>query len=512
MRASAAAAALLFCTKLAYGESWLDYIRNYDLNDYAVGIALSTEQNPYIGAKNSSIAYPYLTSFRDSAFTNDWFLIRDGGLGARWNSDNGWELGAIARVQTLGLGNHDSADLLGIANRKWTIEAGPTIGWRGWPVHVNWTTFFEPTDRHHGAINQLAVSLPIESTRGYVVPSVELIHESAGYADYYYSVSESEATASRPEYVPGSARNVALRLRWGYALGEHWLLSGRVGVEFLDSSISDSPVVDRDRILSATLGLAYNADIFQPREYDGSSPETRQFELRVGAFQDHIDSLVTRDTSSRDPGFGIDMEEILAAPGQKNVMQLDGIFRFGNHHRLEASFFELVRDATVVLSNELEFGDVVFAPGTEIQSKIDSRSLSIGYGYSLIRDAQKELGVTAGLHFTGFETSVRSNATGQVEQSRAETPLPVLGAFASLYLREKLTLNAKLHIFRTDFDHYEGVMNYATVDLQRRIGQSFSIGLGYSYYSLKLSSSDSDMNGFLRIRHHGPVAFLTVGF
>jgi outer membrane scaffolding protein for murein synthesis (MipA/OmpV family) len=511
VRAAAAIAGLSLFSNLAHGESWLDHIREYDLNDYAVGIALSTEQNPYAGAKNGSIAYPYLTSFRDSAFTDDWFLIRDGGLGARWISESGWELGAIARVQTLGLGNHDSEDLLGIANRKWTIEAGPTIGWRGWPVHINWTTFFEPTDRHHGTISQLAVSLPIESTRGYVIPSVELIRESAEYAGYYYSVSGSEATASRPEYAPGSASNVALRLRWGYALGEHWLLSGRVGVEFLDASASDSPIVDRDRILSATLGLAYNADIFQPREYDGTVSGEGRFELKVGAFQDHIDSQVTRDTSSGDPGFAIDIEEILDAPGQKSVLQFDGTLRLGYHHRIEASFFELVRDASVVLSNELEFGDVVFAPGTEIQSKINSRSLSIGYGYSLIRDAQKELGVLAGLHFTKFETSVRSDSTGQVEQSRAETPLPVLGAFASVYLREKLTLNAKLHIFRTDFDHHEGVMNYATIDLQKRIGQSFSVGLGYSYYSLKLSSSDSDMNGFLKVRHHGPVAFMTVG-
>jgi len=503
---------ILLAAQSASGGNVLDYIRDYDLNDYAFGVALSTEQNPYVGARNDSIAYPYLTSFRDSALTDDWFLIRDGGLGARWISESGWELGAIARVQTLGLGNHESEGLLGIEDRKWAIEAGPTIGWRGWPVHVNWTTFLEPTDRHNGSISQFAVSLPMEWSRGYLVPSVEATYQSGDYADYYYSVTAAEATVSRPAYESGAATNTAFRIRWGYALSEKWLLSGRVGVEVLDSEITASPIVDRDRIWSATIGLAYNADIFQPREYDGSAPDVPQFDFKVGAFQDRIDSEVTRDTSNGVPGFAVDIEEILGAPGEKIVLQLDGTLRLGHYHRLEVGFFELIRNAVVTLENDVNFGDETFVAGTEVSSRIKAKTLTLSYGYSLIRDAQKELGIMAGVHITGFETIIASTTTGQVERSKAGTPLPVLGAFASFFLREKLTFNAKLQMFRTDFDSYEGSLNYATLDLQRRIGDSFSVGLGYSYFSMKLTSSDNNVNGYLQVRHHGPVAFFTAGF
>jgi hypothetical protein len=166
----------------------------------------------------------------------------------------------------------------------------------------------------------------------------------------------------------------------------------------------------------------------------------------------------------------------------------------------------------VTLENDINFGDEIFVAGTEVDSRTNAKTLTISYGYSVIRDAQKELGVMAGVHFTGFETNIASTTTGQVERSKAETPLPVLGAFASLFLREKLTFNAKLQIFRTDFDGYEGSLNYGTFDLQRRIGESFSVGLGYSYYSMKLTSSDSNVNGYLQVRHHGPVAFFTAGF
>ncbi len=102
----------------AYAGRLMDYIRNYDLNDYALGVSLSLGETPYAGAENSAFAYPYLTSFRDSAFTNDWFLIREGNLGVRWVSESGWELALMGRVQTLGLGSDDVPKLRGLEDRR----------------------------------------------------------------------------------------------------------------------------------------------------------------------------------------------------------------------------------------------------------------------------------------------------------------------------------------------------------------------------------------------------------
>ena len=39
-----------------------------------------------------------------------------------------------------------------------------------------------------------------------------------------------------------------------------------------------------------------------------------------------------------------------------------------------------------------------------------------------------------------------------------------------------------------------------------------SAGLGYNYYSMDLSSDQSSVNGYFKVRHHGPTAFLTIGF
>ena len=490
----------------------LDYFNTYDLNDYALGLALTTTQNPYAGANNGTSAYPYLTSFRDSAFTDGWFLIRDGDVGARWVSKSGWELGAVGRLQTLGLGNSEVDQLLGIEDRKWTLEIGPTVGWRGWPVHIHLKSYAEVSDRHDGLIGQLAFSLPLEWSRGYFVPSVELIYQDSEYVNYYYAVTAAEATPSRPAYSAKSASNLAFKARWGYALNDKWLLSGAIGLEKLDSEITGSPIVARDQIWSARIGLAYNADIFQPREYEKSDKYQSRFEIRIGAFHDMIDSKVTRDTADGIPGLEIDIEDILGVPDEKTVLQIESIIRFAYYHRIEFAYFELSRRGSAVLSSDVTFGDEVFSAGPLISSKFEAKIFRASYAYSLMKDAQKELGIMAGVHVIDFDIQIADEATGQQESSKAGTPLPVVGLHASVALGMKSTLGARAQFFRMDFDRYEGSLNFLTLDLQRRFGDKLSAGVAYNYYYMNLRSNDRNVNGTLKLRHHGPVLYLSAFF
>ena len=503
-------AGLFLLSDAASAGKILDFIRDYDLNDYAFGVSFGTGKNPYIGGENYTILYPYLTSFQDSAFTEDWFLIRDGAIGARWVSDNGWELGAVGRIETLGLGASEAEELIGVEDRKWTIEMGPTIGWRRWPVQFHLTTYREITGRHDGLISEFSMSLPFKWSRGYVVPSVELIYQDSDYVNYYYGVSSDEATSIRPAYSPSDAYNTAIQARWGYALSEKFLLSGSFSVEYLDSVITNSPIVGRDTLWSAHVGLAYNANIFQSRVYEGSNRNDPRFNFRVGAFYDNIDSKVTRDTADGVPGFEVDVEDFLGAADEDLIPQLDATYRIGQYHSLEAGYFELRRKSSVVLDQDFSFGDINFPAGTQIDSRLNSTVFHMSYAYSLIRDHQKELAFMAGLHVSHFDTEITADDTGDTQRSNVGTPLPVLGVLASVAVGQKSSINAKLQFFRMDFDHYQGSLNYFTIDLKHDFSNSVSAGLGYNYYGMNLGSNESEANGYLKLRHRGPVVFMTV--
>ena len=127
----AVATGLLAVSGPAFAGKILDAIRNYDLNDYSLGVAVSFSQTPYEGAEDSKIVYPYLTSFTHPSFTDDWLVLSDAELGVRRVTKNGWEFGALTRIQTLGLGADPPENLEGLDDKKWNLEAAPYIGYRG---------------------------------------------------------------------------------------------------------------------------------------------------------------------------------------------------------------------------------------------------------------------------------------------------------------------------------------------------------------------------------------------
>lgn len=499
-------------TGTASAGSFLDYMRAYDLNNYALGVAVSVSESPYKGGDNSVIAYPYLTSFRDATFTDDWFLISEGDLGLRWVNDAGWELGAVGRLQTLGLGNSTSETLSGLDDRNWAIEIAPMVGYRRWPVHINLKSYFEVLGRHGGNQTELAFRLPREYEWGFLVPSIIGIYRDADYTNYYFGVSGAEARPVRPAYSAGSSTSVAARLRWGIELSERWLLSGNFGMEFLGSEITTSPIVDQDKIWSARIGLAYNADIFQPRvSYRGGKRQSR-LELRFAGFVVNADAKVVRDNMDGEPGDEIDLENLLGIEDSENVFQFEAIYRFNDFHRIEMSYHRMSRTGTTLLDRDVNFGDRTYTTGTELATRFDSELLRLGYGYSLMNDEQKELGVMAGVHVANRITDILAIPTGERERSDVSTPLPVIGAFGSVELGRHSSLGAKLQVFGMEFDRLEGEMLYANLEWQRRLGEHVSVGIGYNAYYTRLRSREDEGRGRLETRHHGPTLFITTGF
>ena len=501
---------LVFDCQPARAGALLDYIRDYDLNDYSLGFSVSTSANPFSGAPNSTIAYPYLTSFRHSAFTDDWFLIRGENVGFRYITDGDWEFGVIGRIQTLGLGGAENDALRGLDERRWTVEAGPIIGWRRWPVHLQFRSYWELLDRHDGTTTELEISLPRQFDRGYFVPSAKISYLSDDYSHYYYGVADYEATPTRPVYQPGSAINTWVGFKIGYELSPRWLLSSTIGMEYLDSNVSSSPIVDRDKLWSASVGLAYNADIFEPATNDGNSQP--RFNVRMSAFSSNADTKILRDPANGEPGEEIDLEEVLGIADRETIAQFDSFFRVAYYHRIELGYFELLRRSTKLLERDLAFGDETFEAGTDVELGASSEVLRIAYSYSLMRDGQKELGVTAGLSYSRFAADVAALSSPQSERIQANSLVPTVGVFGSAPLGAHWYLNADINAFALNFDRFEGYMAYVNVGLDRKINDNFSAGIGYSLYGTRLKARDADLRGWFRLRHHGPKLTLSMSF
>lgn len=489
----------------AHAGRVLDFIRDYDLNDYSLGAAVSVAENPYHGASSSRFVYPYLTSFRHSAFTDDWLLIRDGNLGIRYATDSDWEFGAIGRVQTLGIGD---GKLPGLEDRGWAIEMGPLIGWRARSVHAQFRTYWELPDRHSGWTSELELSLPREFSRGFFVPSVTFKRLSSAYTQYYFGVAASEVVPERPTYDPGAAFNYRIGFSLGYAVTPQWLLKASAGLEVLDKAIAASPLVDKDRLWSGSIGLAYNADIFQPKEH-GRVRRSGSLVVRASAFSSRLSTDIRRDASSGSSGDEVNFEDFLGNSDDELVLQTEIQYRIGFFHRLKASYFEADRALLSTLQQDFVFGDEVFRAGTEVATRIDTRRLSLLYGYSLMRDSQKELGVQAGIVYNRTVLDIVAPDTQQAESATVNAPLPTTGVFGSLALGESWEFGAEIGIFALDVDRYSGYSGHASLTLDRLVGDSAALGVGFDYFVTRLTSGDDDLRGLMRSRHFGPKFYLS---
>ena len=143
---------------------------------------------------------------------------------------------------------------------------------------------------------------------------------------------------------------------------------------------------------------------------------------------------------------------------------------------------------------------------------METQVIRAAYGYSLMRDSQKELGVSAGVSFFQFDSELRASATQQLERVKVSAPLPTLGVYGLLALGDKWRLGADIDVFALDFDYYDGYLAYVSLELDRKFGDLIGAGIGYNFYRTKLESEDDRLRGTLETTHHGPKLYLTFAF
>jgi hypothetical protein len=259
-------------------------------------------------------------------------------------------------------------------------------------------------------------------------------------------------------------------------------LSVSLNHEWLASEISASPIIDKNSVWSGNIGIAYNNDIFRGPEYGEELFRSLGFEFRIGMYNNQTDSKIIQAPADGSPPEEIDVEDVLGVNRRKSIIHFEGVWRFAHFHRLEVGHFQLGRDSETTLLTDILLDDEVFPEGTRINVDAELRVTKVAYGFSLMNDAQKELGILAGVHITNYEALVVAPDTGQRVETSISTPLPVIGVYGSVALGPRTDLSANVQLFRMEFDHYSGSLNNLYLGLTHYFSDSIGAGLGYNLY------------------------------
>ncbi|MBN2685900.1 MAG: MipA/OmpV family protein [Pontiellaceae bacterium] len=90
-----------------------------------------------------------------------------------------------------------------------------------------------------------------------VSPNVALNWMDSAMAENDYGVPVSQATAWRPAYNPGSSFSTETGVGLSLEITSSWQLNGNIGIEWLDSSATQSPILEEDYLLKGYVALSY---------------------------------------------------------------------------------------------------------------------------------------------------------------------------------------------------------------------------------------------------------------
>lgn len=167
-------------------------------------------------------------------------------------------LAATASYRLRAYDEDDSPALAGMGDRRDTLMAGlAVIG--ELPAGVNLSLGYEHDvlGRIGGGTAQLRASRSFQWGITRFSPQLGLNWSSARLSNHDYGVSTDEEAAGRPAYDVGEVLSVELGIGSFIELTREWRIIFDVGVEFLPSSVTNSPIVSDDNVLKGFLALTY---------------------------------------------------------------------------------------------------------------------------------------------------------------------------------------------------------------------------------------------------------------
>lgn len=453
--------------------------------------------------------FPLPATF-DHSLLNDYvFFVRDGDFGLRKVYDNGWRLGGVAKIQTLGFSSNESAVLVGMSRRDWTLQVGGTVGNTFGPLAMDVVAHTDVFGVHGGYEVAFKLATPFQGERWNLVPQVDVLYQSADLVDYYFGVTPAEEIPGvRPAYMPGSAVTPSASLSLAYRLNPRWYITASAALEFLPDEISASPIVDRDQVSRVFVGIAYDAPVFIDMHAEQDAFDLSKLEVVVGAYFVRSETNVDLRASGIAPAAELEADRGLSDGEWTGVF--DAIWRLQQYHRLELSYFELNRSDTITPAQDIRVGDTIFVSGDPMRNDFNTRVFRFGYSFSLFHDEQKELWLFGGLHVADVAYQA-SNSTETVDASMRSV-LPALGAGLRVSPTERLSAAIKLELFDMNFGENPGRMSELRISGQYQLSDRWGVGLAYLTYRQDIDSGDANYPGDYQFDYRGPVAYVQARF
>lgn len=214
------------------------------------GAFANMSSSPYRGMDNEIQALPII-GYRSEKFS--W-------MGPRFSyqlfEQEGFEAAALLDYYMAGFddGDGDSDFFTGLSERRNSLFAGFSTAYTATnKLSISLSSMQDLQGRSDGNDSKLGLSYTHNVGPVIITPTIELNRLSRAYTDYYYGVKDSEVSGERTAYSGSTSLNKSA----GFSVGTPIFFGGfsRIAIShhWLDSAITDSPLIDDDHYWQATL-------------------------------------------------------------------------------------------------------------------------------------------------------------------------------------------------------------------------------------------------------------------
>jgi hypothetical protein len=256
-----------------------------------------------------------------------------------------------------------------------------------------------------------------------------------------------------------------------------------------------------------------------PALAEGPDPLENPFHVTLGTFLVNTDTEVRVD-GKLGTGTPIDWDESFGDEGDQTRFRLDGSWRFAKRHKVRAMIFSTSRTDSREFDREIEWEDEVFPVGAKIKGEVDFAVYQVAYEYLFLRRESWELGASAGIHYTTFETKLSATVEtqgGAVSETRKadadlNAPLPVIGLHGTWGVGHNLWLDATAQFFSLSIDEYSGNLQDYRIGLVWQPKSWVGVGVGYNRFAVDVDVDTSGFKGALDWEYDGPIIYYSVMF
>ncbi len=184
-------------------------------------------------------------------------------------------------------------------------------------------------------------------------------------------------------------------------------------------------------------------------------------------------------------------------------------WRFRGKWSIVAQYFKSSDSATLVLEEDIEWGDVVFGAGSSATAGTEFSLTRIFFGRQLDTSRRHDIGIGGGIHwlhigtFIEGEILVNGVPAGARRSVSVEAPLPNIGAWYKYSISPRWALRSRIDLFSADISDYDGLLVNVSLGVNFQAFEHFGIGLNYNYFELDVGIDKSGWRGNIETIYDG---------